>query len=237
MAIGGPVAVAGALLPLRDDMRASNVSLVFVLVVLVAAVVGGRLGGAVAALVAAASFDFFFTQPYYSFTINARDDLETTILLLGVGVAVGEVVVRNRRFREHAGQRERDLRRMQRYAQLCAGSESPGQLIQIATAELTELLGLQACWFERPPFAVTLPELGHGRMTVWGDDPAAAGIAALDPAPSSLVALPVFGAAREQGRFVLELPAGAIYASEPGARALAVDLADRVGVALAATGT
>ena len=72
-------------------------SLVLVLVVVVAAVLGGRVGGAVAALVSMASFDFFFTRPYYSFTINSRDDVETAVLLLVVGLIVGELVVRTRR--------------------------------------------------------------------------------------------------------------------------------------------
>ncbi|HXY91822.1 MAG TPA: DUF4118 domain-containing protein [Acidimicrobiia bacterium] len=226
-----PLAVAVALLPLRDEIAPANVTLVLVVVVLVAAIVGGRVGGAVAALIAAASFDFFFTRPYYSFTINARDDIETTILLLVVGLVVGEIVVRSRRAQQVAFERDQDVRRMQRYAQLGAGGEPPGHLIRVAETELTDLLDIDSCWFERPPFAVTLPTVGHGRVTVWGDE---SGISAMDPAPSSLVALPVFGDGEEQGRFVLDLGRGRTV-SGIGAdrRALAVALADRLGTALA----
>src|SRR5262249_33286965 len=97
--------------------------------------------------------------------------------------------------------------------------------------ELVELIRPVDCWFERPPFPVTLPTVGHGRVTVWGDE---SGAAALDPAPSSLVALPVFGEGAEQGRFVLELGSGRTVGTiDPGSRALAVALADRLGAALA----
>ena len=115
VALAGPVVVSLALLPLRDEIRTSNVSLVLVLVVVIAAVLGGRVGGAVAALVSLASFDFFFTRPYYSFTINSRDDIETAVLLLVVGLIVGEVVVRTRRSetqrRGRAGPRSCRVRR------------------------------------------------------------------------------------------------------------------------------
>ncbi|HEY7107366.1 MAG TPA: DUF4118 domain-containing protein [Acidimicrobiia bacterium] len=231
VAMGGPVAVAVVLVPLRDGLKQANAVLVLVVAVLVAAIVGGRLGGMIAAITAAVSFDFFFTHPYDSFTINSRDDVETTVLLLLVGVLVGELVVRSRRSQRLAFEREQDVRRMQRYARLGAGGEPPGHLIRVAELELSDLIDPDACWFERPPFPVTLPVFGHGTVTVWGDE---SGISNLDPAPSSLVALPVFGGGEEQGRFVLELGRGrSVTAIDPESRALAVALADRLGVALA----
>src|SRR5262249_50297541 len=96
-AVGGPLAVSGLLLIVRDDVFATNAALVLVLPVLAAAIVGGRWGGVVSAVVAALCFDFFFTRPYYSFTISRHDDVETTVVLLAVGLVVGEVVVRARR--------------------------------------------------------------------------------------------------------------------------------------------
>ncbi len=226
-----PVAVSLALIPLRGEMVPVNESLVLVVVVLVAAVVGGRAGGVAAALVAAASFDFFFTRPYYSFTIDARDDVETTVLLLIVGLAVGEIVTRSRRSERLAAERAADIRQMRRHAQLGAGGEPPGQLIHVAEAELTELLGARSCWFERPPYTVTLATLGHGQMTVWGDE---SGLSRLDPAPSTLLALAVFGGGVEQGRLVVEFAGEQRLADiDPRTRALAVGLADRLGTALA----
>jgi K+-sensing histidine kinase KdpD len=43
--------------------------------------------------VVAVWFDFFLTQPYERFTITRRTDIETTVLLLVIGVAVTEIAV------------------------------------------------------------------------------------------------------------------------------------------------
>jgi GAF domain-containing protein len=226
-----PVAVSLVLIPLRGEVIPANESLVLVVVVLVAAIVGGRLGGVTAALVAAASFDFFFTRPYYSFTIDAHDDVVTTILLLVVGLAVGEITTRSRHSRRLAAERGADITQMRRHAQLGAGGEPPSRLIHLAASELVELLDARTCWFERPPYPVALPTLGHGQMTVWGDE---SGAARLDPMPATLLALAVFGDGREQGRLVLEFGSERRIADvDARTRALAVGLADRLGTALA----
>ncbi len=74
-------------------MLNANVALVLVLVVVLAAIGGGREAGAVAAVSAALSFDFFHTVPYLTLQIDSGDDVETTLLLLGVGLAVGHLGV------------------------------------------------------------------------------------------------------------------------------------------------
>ena len=98
-AVLGPLALSGVLVAFRGELFSSNAAVVLVLPVLAAAIVGGRRGGAAAAVVAALCFDFFFTHPYYSFTMNDPDEVETTIVLLVVGLVVGELVVRTRRSR------------------------------------------------------------------------------------------------------------------------------------------
>jgi hypothetical protein len=57
------------------------------------------MAAVLAAVSAAAWFDFFLTQPYERFSITHRTDIETTVLLLVVGVAVTELAVRARRQR------------------------------------------------------------------------------------------------------------------------------------------
>ena len=71
---------------MRDNTPSVNIGLVLVVVVVVVAVAGGRLPGAVAAVTAAVAFDFFYTRPYLRLTIDSRDDVETTVLLLVVGL-------------------------------------------------------------------------------------------------------------------------------------------------------
>jgi K+-sensing histidine kinase KdpD len=93
-AIVGPIAaitVAGALVSLRGSLGTTNVGLVMVLVVLVAAVIGGRLAGVLTAVAAALSFNYFHTQPFLSFSVAARQDVVTIAILLVVALAAAEV--------------------------------------------------------------------------------------------------------------------------------------------------
>jgi hypothetical protein len=228
VALAGPVVVSLALVPFRDQIRTSNVSLVLVLVVLGAAILGGRATGAAAALVSMAAFDFFFTHPYGSFTIDSRDDGETAVLLLIVGVVVGELVVRARRSADVARASRAEVVRVRRLSELAAGGESRGRLIGIVQGEIVSLLPVRQCRFEPWPTPKDLPELTHNGVLSPGGDLAS------PPAPPERVALPVYGAGRAVGRFVIDLEAGTSGITVPPEdRALAVALADQLGTVLA----
>jgi hypothetical protein len=227
-AVAAPVAVAVVLLPFRGDVRAPNVALVLVLTVLVGAIAAGRIGGAVSAIVAAVSFDFLFTRPYYSFSINSGDDVQTVALLLTVGLVAGEIVVRSHRSRAVARRNRRDAEQLRNMAELATGGESPGRLILVVQNELTRILDLKSCRFERPPFRDSLPQLRHGGVRIAPGS--ANGLA-------SQLELPVRGDGKLIGRFVLSMPADGTGIGLPAEdRALAVALADQLGAALAAAG-
>ena len=89
----GPLVVASLLVTVRDHMARSNAALVFVIVVVLAAALGGRWAGVTAAVISAMSYDFFLTRPYGSLKIDELEDIVATVLLLAVGLIVGEVVV------------------------------------------------------------------------------------------------------------------------------------------------
>ena len=91
-AVLAPVAVTLALVPLRAHVLNTNLALVLVLVVLGAALAGGRAAGVTSALVAALAYDVFLTAPYGSLKIERSDDIETTVLLALIGLACGELV-------------------------------------------------------------------------------------------------------------------------------------------------
>ena len=227
VALAGPVVVGAALIPIRSDIRASNGSLVLVLVVVSSAILGGRVGGVVSALMGAASFDFFLTRPYYSFIINSRDDVETALLLLVVGLVVGELVVRTRRSEWRAAESRAEVVRVRRLSELAAGGESRGRLIGIVQGELVSLLPVRVCRFEPPPFYDILPELTHQGVRFPGAEPG-------DAAPArGRVALPVNGGGRSIGRFVLDLDDDMTGIALPAEdRALAIALADQLGTVL-----
>jgi K+-sensing histidine kinase KdpD len=225
VALAGPVVVSLALIPLRGEVRPSNASLVLVLVVVVAALLGGRIGGVTAALVSTAAFDFFFTRPYSSFTIDSRDDVETALLLLVVGLVVGELVVRTHRSERRSALDRAEVAHVRRVSELAAGGEPAGRLIGIVQTELAQLLPVSGCRFEPPPFSTELPVLTHQGVRVPATE--------RDDTATGRVALPVYGAGRPVGRFVLHLRDGSTGITIPtNDRALAIALADQLGVVL-----
>ncbi|HSO94910.1 MAG TPA: DUF4118 domain-containing protein [Acidimicrobiia bacterium] len=228
-AVLGPVAIAAALIPVRGDLQASSIALVLVLTVVLAATIGGRSGGAISALVAAVSFDFLFTRPYYSFSISNGHDVETVVLLLAVGLAVGEIVARSRRSRAVAQRRSRENEYLRHVAELGAGGESPGRLVTIVRSELVKILDLESCRFERPPFQTALPQLRHRGVRLETEPPDEVGL-------HNQLELPVRAGGRVVGRFVLTMRTDGTGLRLPTAnRAFAVALADQLGAALPET--
>src|SRR5690348_8970875 len=144
----GTLLVAGLLVPFRDDLASANVVLVYVLVVVFGAAVGTRWSGALTAVVAAMSYDFFFTKPYQSLKIDNANDLETTLLLLAIGLIVAELVAFTRRHRAQAATRSDEIQMLQRTAELVATGANAGTVLDTVTAELTELLALIECRYE-----------------------------------------------------------------------------------------
>lgn len=145
-----PVATAAAAGAARGLLANTGAALLLVLVVVAVGVVGDRLAGVLAALAAAVSFDFFLTEPYFRLAIFEREDLETAVLLLVIGVAVAEIVAWGRRQQAAAGRRRGYLAGVARAARLAADGSSTPDLVDTITAMLSEVLDLDACRFEPP---------------------------------------------------------------------------------------
>jgi hypothetical protein len=229
LALGGlaPIAVGALLVPLRDEIDNTNLALILVLVVVVVAIVGGRAAGALAAVTSTLAFDFFLTAPYLSARINSTDDVETALILLAVGLLVGEVASRGRRARRDHEVAAQAVLRVHRVADEVAHGAPLAVVLETVTSELTDLLGLWDCWLELRPFSWVLPRMERGG-TVEGDEHhwLDAGFAL----PRDGVELPVVDRGREIGRLVLlGDPDVAVGLEE---RVVAVALADQFGIAV-----
>ena len=234
-AIGGlgPIVVAAALVPLREDIEHTTAVLILVVVVVLAAMAGGRGAGAMGAVVAAASFDFFLTQPYQSLRIDSEADLETTVMLLVIGLLVGQIVVFARRNRRAAERASGEIRRLRRVAEKAASGLDSEQLADVVEEELTELLDLRECTFQREPLDIELPRLERsGTLSVTEHRYDPRGGFAL---PLQGVELPVLGGGETVGRFVLVPNAVNNRGVSLEARIVAIALADQFGARLAAT--
>ncbi len=225
----GPLLVAGLLVPFRDDLASANVVLVYVLVVVCGAAVGTRWSGALTAVVAAMSYDFFFTRPYQSLKIDNANDLETTLLLLALGLIVAELVAFTRRHRAHAASRGDEIQMLRRTAEMVASGTTSDRVLDTVRDELVELLSLVECRYEAAPFTSTLPRIERtgaieGAHRRW--------IAGEFTLPGLGAEIPVAARGQTFGRFVL-IPDVSVGVSIEE-RIVAVALVDQLGAALAA---
>jgi hypothetical protein len=229
----GPIIVGAALVPVRDDIEHTTSVLIMVLVVVFAAIAGGRWAGALAAIVAAASFDFVLTQPYQSLRIDSESDIETTVMLLVIGILVGQMVVFARRNRRAAHRAADEIGRMRRVAEQAASGLGTDELADVVEEELTGLLGLRECTFQRQALERRLPVLersGTIAVTEHRFDPRGG-----FTLPAQGVELPVLGGGETVGRLVLVPESGVGVSLE--ARIVAIALADQLGAAIAAGGS
>ena len=229
-ALVAPVALAAVLVPFRDSIPNTDAALAMLLVVVAVAANGYRLAGILAALSVAVWFDFFLTRPYEAFSITRRTDLETTVLLLVIGVAVTEIAVWGRRQRVVASRRAGYLDGINSAAQAVAAGGSAPALIDQVTRQLTQLLSLRSCSFQYGVAGLGLPARlrRDGSVTIgqraWQVD--AEGFPV-----STDTELLVESGGLFQGRFLMTPRPGVRPTLEQ--RLLAVALADQVGAALA----
>jgi K+-sensing histidine kinase KdpD len=225
-----PLALAAVLVPFRSSFPNTDAALAMLLVVVAVAANGYRLAGVLAAVSTAVCFDFFLTQPYERFAITHRTDIETTVLLLVIGVAITEIAVWGRRQHANADRRAGYLDGINSAAQAVAAGGSAPALIDQVNGQLTRLLSLRSCTFQYGVAGLGRPARLHrdGSVTI-GQMPWEADREGL-PQYSDLEFLVESGGVL-QGRFLMTPAGGARPTLED--RLLAVAFANQVGAALA----
>jgi hypothetical protein len=229
-ALVAPLGAAAILLPFRASWSNTNVALLLVVVIVGVSAIGNRVAGALAAVWAAAWFDFFFTLPYYRFTIRRSADVTTAVLLLLTGLAVSQLAARARRLKVVTITDAGYLAQIHETASMGNSARSPDAVVDHVKAQLTGLLDLEGSRFEygsllgHPPRLETdgTVMVGHARRDVeqFG-------------LPAEEIELRTFGNGQYYGRFMLKPKPG----SKPSlqARLVAVTLADQAGRALGAS--
>ena len=225
------IAVAGLLVSIRDWMGASNVALVLVVVIVGAAILGGRLAGVFTAIAAALAFDYFHTQPYYNLRISDREDVITAVLLVIVGVAVGELALRRAASRREVQMHAKGASRLEEVAAVVAAGANLDEVWPVVRHALTDQLELTDCRFEpyAPASALTTIER-DGQLSAHNLSWVPGGGFALPPEG---VAVPVVHEGHALGRLVL-VPQKGRGTTKPQRR-VAVALADQLAVAASRT--
>lgn len=228
-ALALPLAVAAVLLPFRASWSNTNVALLLVVVVVGVAAAGSRVAGGLAAVWAAVWFDFFFTLPYYRFTIRSPADVTTAVLLLLTGLAVSQLAARARRLKIIAVTDAGYLAQIHETALLAKSARGPDVIVNHVREQLVALLDLEAARFEYGALLGHPPRLEPDGTVTAGRSRWNVELAGL---PADEIELRTFGGGHYYGRFMLQAKPG----SRPSlqARLVAVTLADQAGRAFGA---
>jgi two-component system sensor histidine kinase KdpD len=108
LALAGATAVIAAL----DALGVPNASAVYILGVAAVALVGGRVAVLGAAIASFLLYDFLFVDPRYEFTVSNPGEWLNLVVLLAVGLLVGQMAALLRIRGEAAMAREREARAM-----------------------------------------------------------------------------------------------------------------------------
>ena len=203
-----------------------------VAVVVLVVIPGRRFAALLAGISAGLWFDFFLTRPYESFTMSRSADIQTTVLLIVVAVAVGELAAHERHQRAERVITVQSLAAVQEVTELVAEDYVAEAVLDAVCQAIVPLLHLERCRFEPGRDDVTVPFIerpGYVSYSAFRWDVTSEGL------PVGDVALPVRFHDDVLGQFVLEGPFPGVPLS-PQVLATAIALADLAGVALARLG-
>lgn len=152
VAVVAPLVTCAALGLVRDHVAAASAVLVLVLWVVAAAATGDRVAGVLAALSGAVWFDFFLTAPYLRFTIEDSDDIEATVLLVLIGLAVTEIALWGYRQQAVAARRSGYLDGVVGTARAVADGATPAAaVIDLAADQILRVLDADECRYVSGP--------------------------------------------------------------------------------------
>lgn len=133
-------AVTGAAFALRGLVPAPSLTLFYVLPVVAAAVSFGWGPSLAATILGVLAYDFFFTQPYYSFTIASPTDITDAALLFVIAAIVSALAAESRRRSLAASNAAEQAEALQGLAHAVVHGRPSGEVAQSAARALNRLL-------------------------------------------------------------------------------------------------
>jgi len=131
---------------LRAVADVPNASIVYLAAVMATAIAAGAPGAVVATVASILLYDWFFTVPYYTLTISQPSEWLNAVLLLGVGLIVGQLAALQRTRAEDARAREREARALFRVGRELATRESTMAVLPTLAQILRDEAGMSRVW-------------------------------------------------------------------------------------------
>ncbi len=139
-------AATAAVAFLEQTLGVQNASSAYLVAVVLAALVAGTGGAVVTAVGSAAVYNYLFTEPRFTFAVHDAGVLLSVVLLLFVGIVVGELAALQRQRADAATAREREARALFGISRSLATRESMGEALAAILAVIAAEAGLDRAW-------------------------------------------------------------------------------------------
>jgi two-component system sensor histidine kinase KdpD len=134
----------------------TNIGLLYLIPVMIAATRYGLRTGIVTGLVCSLAYNFFFIPPLYTFTIQNPENIVTVLVLLGVAVVGSQLAARVREQAMLAQRSAAQNSSLAGFAKLLTGVRTHVELAQLLCAEVGRLFDVRASLLIRGPDGLDL---------------------------------------------------------------------------------
>src|SRR5262249_43557695 len=141
-AVGGPLVLTLAALPLQSLLVLGGFLLCMMLVVIAAAAIGGARPALTAVVLAVLAGEFFFAPPFESPRVDLRSDVISLVAFVVAGAVVAMLVGQLAQLAEEQASSRRVEAALRRIATLVARRPSPAEVFAAVTEEAGRLLHL-----------------------------------------------------------------------------------------------
>ena len=128
-------------LPMLALFDLANIVMLFLLCVVLVAVKLGRGPAMVAAVLSVAAFDFFFVPPRFSFAVTDVQYLVTFVVMLGVGLLIGQLTANLRFAASVSASRERRARALFELTRDLSAALQTEQVVELGEAAVKRTFG------------------------------------------------------------------------------------------------
>jgi two-component system, OmpR family, sensor histidine kinase KdpD len=123
---------------LRPFIEAINIPMIFIIPVVFTSLLYGRKSGILASILAVASFDFFFVQPFYSFSVADVRFIPTFLVLLIVGIITSLLAGTIKRQVTVTRQREKFISALYYFSEDLLSSKNLDDILDRSTKYISE---------------------------------------------------------------------------------------------------
>lgn len=166
-ALGLPIISVAAVtafgLALTAALPLQNLSMLYLVAVVVSAILSGRVSAVVAAALSFLAYNFFFIEPTFSFTVARPHELFALVIFLAAAIFTGQLAGRIREEAERARRQEQATQALYEFSRKLSGAARLDTVLEATAAHLYATTGMGT--------ALLVPENGELVLgSIWPPD-------------------------------------------------------------------